>query len=122
MSKRIADNFFKDSKQPRLTGFITTTKSNETSTSSSSGAKKYCPTFVNVLLNVNLKTRIGKLDAKSIRFVSAVPEFQASSSITPEAHSTTLAAVSAEQGTIDSNTVNVAVTLNITADTELAGK
>lgn len=84
-----------------------------------SGVRKNPKIFVNV--HVNVKTRIGKKDAKAIYFVSAVPETQ-TSSITSESHATTSAAVCTEVGTIDSSTVNVSVAVNVIADTEEAGK
>lgn len=114
MSKRVADKICKDSKQPKLTDFIKA-KSEETAT----GMRKKPKIFVNLLVNV--KTRIGKKDAKTICFVSAVPETQ-SSSITSEAHATTSAAVCTEVGASDSSTVNVTVTLNVTTETDEAGK
>lgn len=75
--------------------------------------------YVNVIVNVLVnKTRIGKQDAKTIVFVSAVPESQSSSSsFTSEAHAqpSTSTAVCLEGGTTDVSTVNVTVTLNVTA-------
>lgn len=110
MSKRT--NINNDSKQPKLTAFIVS-KSNET------GMKKNRRILVDVL--VNLKSRIGRQTTKAIYFVLAVPETE-TSSISSEIHSSTSAPVSAEGGLIDSTTVNVNVTLNITTDTEIAGK
>lgn len=113
MSRRITKNTNKDSKQPKLTAFIN--KSNERS----SGIMKIHK-ILNVFVNVNLKSRIGKWNAKTIYFASAVPETETSST-SSEPHSSTSATVCTEGGcTIDSTTVNV--TLNVTTDTEVAGK
>lgn len=113
MNRRIAKTTYKDSKQPKLTAFITN-KSNETS----SGTMKDRKILMNVFLNVNLKSRIGKRNTKTICLVSAGPETD-TSSISNDAHSSV---VFGESGTIDSATVNVNVTLNVTTDTEVAGK
>lgn len=67
-------------------------------------------------MSVNLKSRIRIKDAKTIHLVSAIPEAR-TSSITSEAHSS-----SSLTGTIDSTTVNVNVTLNVTTDEEAVGK
>lgn len=117
MSRRISKNICKDSKQAKLTAFITN-KSNETSP----GIKRHCKILMNVFVNVNLKSRIGKKSAKTMCFVSAVPDNE-TRSVSSEPHSSTSAAVCAENVTIDSKTVNVNVTLNVTTtDTEVEGK
>lgn len=122
MSKRVADKINKDVKQPKLADFIKSkSKSTETQTATGifhcAGMKNKSKIVVNV--HVNVKTRIGKKDTKTIHVVSAVPETQ-SSPLTTEAHATTSAAVFAEGGTSDSSLVNV--TLNVTAEIEVAGK
>lgn len=107
-------------KQTKLTTFLTK-KSNETP----SGMRKHRKINMNVLVNVNLKSRFGKRDAKTFYIVSAVPSTQPSS-ITPELHPSTSTADCAESGTTssqdDSTAVNINVTLNVTADTDGAGK
>lgn len=115
MSRRIADNICNDPKQPKLAAFITNKASDTTS-----GIRKNRQILMNMLVNVNLKSRIGKKDAKTICFVTAIPS--GTSSITSEANSSTSATVCANDGTIDSTTVNLNVTLNVTTDAEAAGK
>lgn len=97
-------------KQSTLSAFVTS-KSSE-----SSGMKKCRQIIMNVLVNLNLKSRIGMKAAKTIHFVSAVPEAETSSN-TSEAHSST-----SVTGTIDSTTVNLNVTVNVTTDEGTAGK
>lgn len=109
MSKKNTKNAGNVLKQSTLTAFVTN-KSSE-----SSGMRKYRQIIMNVLVSVNLKSRIGIKDAKTIHFVSAVPEAQASS-ITSEAHSSTSATAA-----IDSSTVNLNVTVNVTTDEGAAG-
>lgn len=101
-------------KQSTLAGFVTN-QSNEIPPAS--GIRKNRQIIMNMLVNVNLKYRNGKKDAKTIYVVSSIPEAQtSSSSITSGAYSSTSAT-----GTIDSTTVNVNVTLNVTTDQEAVG-
>lgn len=101
-------------KQSRLTGFVTS-KSNEVP--STSGIRRNHQIIMNMLVNVNLKYRNGTKDAKTICVVSAIPESQTNSnSIISGAYSSTLAT-----GAIDSTTLNVNVTLNVTTDQEAIG-
>lgn len=73
--------------------------------------KKTTRIFVNVLVNV--KIRVGKKEAKTIYFVSAVPEAHSSSTII-EAHATssTTVCTDSESGTSNSSAVIVTVSLN----------
>lgn len=105
MSKGNPKNVRNSLKQSTLTAFVSS-KSNE-----SSGIRK----SNQIIMNVNLKYRMGMKDAKTINFVSAVPEAQ-TSSITFEAHSSTSATAA-----IDSTTVNLNATLNVTSDGKIAG-
>lgn len=69
---------------------------------------------------MNVKTRIGMKDAKTICVVSVVPESQPSPcSYATEAHASTSAAVLTGTETSDSSTVHA--TLNVTVETEEAG-
>lgn len=108
MSKENPKKVHNALKQSRLTAFISN-KSND-----SPGIENYRQ--MNVFLNVNLIYRMSMKDAKTIHFVSAIPEAQ-TSSITSETHSST-----SVTGTIDSTTVNLNVTLNVTTDDETLGK
>lgn len=87
MSKKNSKNVRNALKQSTLTAFVSS-KSNEIS----SGIRRNHRIILNMLVNVNLKSRIGLKGAKTIYFVSATPETQ-SSSITSEACSSTSAAV-----------------------------
>lgn len=113
MSKENANKGRNILKQPKLTAFIAS-KSNE----SSPGMRENRQIIVNMFVIVNLNSRIGKKNAKTSYFVSAIPDPQTSSSITSDAHSSTSAATA----TIDSTTVNLNVTLNVTSDDAAVGK
>lgn len=67
-----------------------------------------------MLVNVNMTSKFGKKEAKTFHFVSAIPVTQ-SSSITSTASSSTLGQ-SRTEDEIESTTMNVNVTLNVTAE------
>lgn len=102
-------------KQKQLTSFFT-----KGSNKASSGIRNSRKINMNLLVNVKLISRFGKGNAKTFHFVSAVPDNQ-TSSITSEAHSSTSANVPKQSETIDSTTVNLNVTLNVTTEGELTG-
>lgn len=100
----MADKICNDPKQPKLSGFAIAKPKETAAASGMTNNRKIC---VNVLVNVI--TKVGKKDAKTIYSVSAVPN-PASSSFTitteAQAHTTTSTAVCAGSST----TVNVTVT------------
>lgn len=105
-------------KQTKLTAFVVK-KSNEIP--SQKGIRKNRKINMNVLVNVNLKSKFGRKDAETFYFVSDITDTQ-SSSITSRAHSSTSATVCTENEAIDATTVNLNLTLNVTADTQSSGK
>lgn len=101
----------KNNNQPKLTAFM---KKNSNESSSHSGKRQNHNISVNVFLNLELNSRIGKRNARTIYFVTAVPETE-TRSINREAHSTSSATVCTDENTNESTTVNVNVSLNIIA-------
>lgn len=72
--------------------------------------------LMNVFINVKLQTEMEKGKARMFHFISANPEVQIGS-ISSETHSSASATIQTE----DETTVNVNVTLNVTADTRVKG-
>lgn len=103
MSRRLADKICNDPKQPKLAGFAIAKPEDTATASGMTNNRKIC---VHVLVNVI--TKVGKKDAKTMYSVSAVPNPQSSPFTTEaQAHATTSTAVC----TGSSSTVNVTVTL-----------
>lgn len=99
-------------KQSKLTDFVT--KQSSEAPSHTGTTRKSRMINMNMLVNVNMTSRFGKKEAKTFYFVSAIPVTQ-SSSITSTASSSTLGQ-SRTEDEIESTTMNVNVTLNVTAE------
>lgn len=99
-------------KQQKLTDFL---PKQSRETPSHTGTTRKCRMInMNMLVNVNMTSRFGKKEAKTFYFVSAIPVTQ-SSSLTSTASSSTSATVRTESE-IGSTTMNVNVTLDVTAE------